>query len=53
MVGNNGKKYFYDKGRLSCMVNVIGGVAFDSYYIHIVYSPRKTLILDFPLLPIL
>ena len=34
MIGNNGKKYFYDKGRLSCMVNVIGGVAFDSYYIH-------------------
>jgi hypothetical protein len=34
MTGNNGKKYFYDKGRLSCMVNVIGGVAFDSYYIH-------------------
>jgi hypothetical protein len=34
MTGNNGKKYFYDKGRLSCMVNVIDGVAFDSYYIH-------------------
>ena len=34
MIGNNGKKYFYDKGRLSCMVNVINGANSDSYYIH-------------------
>jgi RHS repeat-associated protein len=34
MIGNSGKKYYYDKDRLSCMVNVIDGVAFDSYYIH-------------------
>ena len=34
MIGNNGKKYFYDKGRLACMVNVINGANSESYYIH-------------------